>query len=312
MKTLKITLSIIVVAVIVFLALWWWIKFKERPPISLPQNPFTERIKQEIASLGDLPDSKFCKDAYIYITYLINDFHKPHPPQYPYGRLGNSQMENDQRKEYLTKELYSAYTEKFIKQAFYVFRNSEWSFADLRFIRSEYQTLRGSTYLESGSPVDKNFSDIHNIFKKYDEITDHISTCRSFSFTNYSLLARFPVDDIQNKITQTNTYLNKGLGEYVNNCTRLHNELKEIPQALFVAHVRYLDNKIREWSDMYMRPFHTSFNDYNNNLGQPTQSEIDALNREMYNVDNFDTEKQRLQNKWNADKQAAYEHWRRN
>jgi hypothetical protein len=304
MKTFKITLSIIVVAVIAFLVVWWLIIMSKPKPISVPENPFTNYIKQRIDSLGALPDSRFSNETYVYLTYLIDDFYRPHPPQYPYGRLGNSQMENDQRKENFTRELYSAYAEKFIRQAFYVFRGSEWDANKLQFIRSEYQTLRRSNLLVKGSPVDLEFTTIQNVLGKYDEIDGFISTCKSVSFTDNSLSARFPVSDVQDKISQTNTYLNGGLGEYVNNCTSLRNELKEITQSLFKVHIRYLDNKIRDWSHMYMH--YNTFNDYNNNLAQPIQGEINSLNKEMYNIPNFDSEKKRLQVRWDADKQAAY------
>ena len=307
MKVLKISLAVIVVATIAFFIIRSLATTVKPDEISSPINQFTGRIEQEIDSLGKLPDSKFCKDAYGNIKSLIDDFYKPHPPQYPYGRLGSTQMENDQRRENFMKELYSVYADKFIRQAFYVFRGSEWRDENLRFIRSEYQTLQKSKLLERGSPVDKKFTEIQTIFSKYDEIVGFISTCKSFSYSASGLSDRFPISDVQSKISRASTYRNNRLeNDYVNHCTRLHDELKEIPQALFKVHIRYLNNKIAQWSGLYSN--YNSQKDYSNNLGVPIQSEIDALDNKIYNAANFDNEYKKLSDKWNADKRAAYEY----
>ena len=93
--------------------------------------------------------------------------------------------------------------------------------------------------------------------------------------------------------------------EYVNNCTRLHNGLKEIPQSLFRSHVRYLDNKIENWLDMY--PYYTSQKDYSHNLYWPLKREIDDLgNSTMYNGVNVDAEYDRLIQKWSNENTKAY------
>ena len=312
MKAFKISLAIIVVAAIAFFVIQSLVITDEVKEISLPKNQFTERIEKEIDLLGKLPDSKFCKDDYNEVMSLINDFYKPHPPQYPYGRLGNTQTENDQRKENFMKELYSAYADKFIRQAFYVFRGSEWKSEDLRFIRSEYQTLQKSKLLEKGSPVDRKFVEIQTVFNKYDEIVGFISTCKNFPLPSSSGLSdRFPISNVQGKISRSSTYRNNRLeNEYVNNCTRLHDELKEIPQVLFRVHVKYLDNRIRNWSNKYSNPDFkfTSQKDYYELLGKPIQDEIDELKKNIYNVANWNSEYTRLSDKWGVDKKAAFSH----
>jgi hypothetical protein len=263
-----------------------------------PENQFTRRIEQEIDSLGKWPDSKFCKDFYKEAGYHIDDY-------YEQGRLGNTPSENDQWKENLTKNLYSAYADKFVSQAFYVFRNSEWIVEDLKFIRSEYQTLRKSKLLEKGSPVDKKLAEIQTIFSKYDEIVGFISVCRNFSYSASGLFDRFPISEAQDKISRAKIYRDSRLGnEYINHCTRLHDGLNEIPQVLFRAHVRYLDVKINNWSDMYSN--FNSQSDYANNLYKPLKNEIEALDNDIYHVANFDREYNRLSNKWSADNTNAY------
>jgi hypothetical protein len=298
MKAVKISLAVIVVAVIGFFVIRSLVTTGKVKPIDLPKNQFTERIEQEIDSLGKLPDHQFCKDFYKEVGYHIADYYKQ-------GRLGKNQSENDQWKENLTKNLFSAYADKFIKQSFYVFRDSEWDINALNFIRSEYQTLRKSPLLEHGSVVAQEFDKFQAVFEKYDEITGFISSCKWFSYSSSSLSDRFPIADVASRISRAATYRNNRLeNEYVNNCTRLHDGLKEVPQALFRAHVRYLDNKIYQWSGLY--PKYNSQSDYANNLYKPLKSEIDALDNDIYRVANFNSEYNRLSNKWSADNTKAY------
>jgi hypothetical protein len=301
MKAFKISLSVIVVAAIAFFVIQSIVNTGKTGEISLPENHFTNRITQEIDSLGKLPENKFCKDFYREVSYHIDDYAKQ-------GRLGANESENKQWKEHLTKNAYSAYVGKFISQAFYVFLNSEWKIDDLNFIRSEYQTLRKSELLEKGSPVDKEFTKIQTVFSKYDEITSFISACKNFAYSSSGLSDRFPIADMQTKISRARQYLSNSLDNaYVKNCTRLHDELKEVLQVLFRAHVKYLDNKIADWSDRYSN--YNSQSDYANNLYIPLESEIDALDNDIYNVANFDSEYKRLSDKWKEDSLEAYKYF---
>lgn len=305
MKALKIILAAIVLGAIIFFVILSLATTNKLKEIPAAKNQFTERIEKEIDSLGKLPDSKFCKDTYDNVMFLIDDYFKPHPPQYPYGRLGNTQLENDQWKENLTKNLYSAYADKFIRQAFYVFRYTEWKIEDLQFIRSEYQILRKSNLLKNGSPVDKKFTEIQTVFSKYDEIAGFISTSNGFSYSAFGLSDRFPISEVQGKISRATTFQNNHLeNEFVNSCKRLHDGLKEIPQTLFRAHVRYLDNKVSKWSDLYSN--YKSQSDYVNNLYSPLKSEIESLDNDTYKVENFDGEYKRVSDKWSADNTKAY------
>ena len=305
MKALKISLAVITIAAIAFFVIRSLVKLGDIGGISLPRNQFIERIVQEIDSLDKLPDNKFCKNFYNEVEYLINDFYKPTPPTYPYGRLGKTQTENDQWKQNLLKNLYSSYTDKFIKQAFCVFNGSDWVTDDLNFIRSEYQTLRRSPLLEKGSPVDKKFTEIQTIFSKYDEIVGFISHCKGFTFSSSKFDDNFPISDVAEKISKAKDYQNNHLhNAEVNNCIRLHDGLREIPQVLFRAHINYLDSKISYWSDMY--PKCKSHTDYVNTLNRPLKNEIEALNNSIYNISSYDREYKRLLEKWSEDNKKAF------
>lgn len=305
MKTLKISLAVIVGAAIIIFIFRSLVFTSDPKKIALAKNPFTDRIEKEIESLSKLPESKFCKETFDNVQYLILDYYKPNPPKYPNGRLGKTQSENDQWKENLTKNLYSVYADKFISQALFVFRGTEWKVEDLHFIRNEYQTLQKSKLLQKGSPVDKKFREIQNIINKYDEIAGFISRCKGFSYSASGLSDHFPLSEIQGKISRAATYQNNSSENgYVDRCKRLHDGLKEIPQELFSAHVRYLDNKINQWSDLYSN--YNSQSDYVNNLYKPIKSEIDALDNDIYHTGNFDNEYDRLSSKWSADNSRAY------
>ncbi|MDR0754237.1 MAG: hypothetical protein LBF04_02500 [Prevotellaceae bacterium] len=298
MKALKISLAVIVAAAITTGIIMWITSIGKVKEISLPKNQFTAKIEQEIEQLSQMSDNKFCKEFYNEIAYQIKDFHKQ-------NRFGNNQSENDQWKENLEKNLYSSYTDKFIKQAFVVFQGSEWKPDDLKFIQAEKNELKKSKLLVVGSPVDKEFTTIQTALNKYNEIVGFISSCKGLGYSGSTLSDRFPLADVQSKISRAASLRKNRLeNEYVNHCIRLHNDLKEIPQNLFRLHVKYLDHKIDYWSGMYSN--YNSQRDYANNLYIPLKAEINMLDNDIYNVGNFDSEQSRLLNKWSADNTNAY------
>lgn len=309
MKTIKISLAIIVIAAITFAVVRGIVSPPPPPPpTSLPTNDFTAKIEQEIETLKEKPESGFCKAYYDGVKYDINTY-------FDDNRLGKDKADtlgNRLNKEYYENQLYSAYAEKFIAQAFFVFRSSRWELEDLKFIRSEYRALQSqgrlSGMLESNGTVDKKFKKIESIFAKYDEITGFISACNDFSYSGNDLSSSFPVSEVQSKLLQAQTYLNNNMeNEYVKNDTRLKDKLKEIPQVLFDGHTRYLDRKIIHWSGFYEN--YNSQKDYKNNLYDPLKGEIDAMNEDTYKVSNFSNEYRRLLEKLNADANAAYNHF---
>jgi hypothetical protein len=308
MNKLKITLSILVVAAI-GAGIFFWIKsIKEPEKVKASENQFTRKIKQEIEQLKAKPDNWFCKDFYQEVAYHINDFYKPLPPKFPYGRFGTTQSENDQWKENLESNLYFAYTEKFIKQAKTVFRGSEWRPADLKFIQVEKNELKKSKFLVAGSPLDNDFANIQSTLNKYNEIVSFISSCKGFVYTKAELRDHFPVSDVQGKIARASSLRNNHLeNEFANKCSRLHDGLTEIPQYLFGAHVRYLDDKISSRSGMYS--YYNSQSEYANIFYKPLKAQVDELDNDIYNVSNFDSEYNRLTKKLDSDSQRAYNYF---
>lgn len=298
MKSIKI--SIVAIAIVVIgIAIIFNTQSTDTPEeVKASQNQFTAKIEQKIDSLKMKPDNKFCANYYNEIAFEINEF-------YRLDRFGKNQLENDQWKENLEKDLYAAYVEKFIKQAITVFRGSDWTSENLKFIQTEKNKLKKSKLLVIGSPVDKDFTIIQTSLDKYNEIVSFISSCKDFSFTETDLSARFPIDVIQSKISRAESLIQNHLeNEFVNNCIRLHDGLKGIPESLFRAHVSYLDNKINNWSGMYLN--YNSQSDYSNSLYKPLKAEIETLDNDIYNVSNFDSEYERLLKKWSDDNNKAY------
>ncbi len=298
MKTVKTSLVILFTAAIGAGILFWLTSLKEVDKVKAPENLFTGKIQQEIENLNKESVMSFSNVYFNEIQLQINEFYKQ-------GRFSENQIENDQWREILEKRLYSAYSAKFIRQALYVFSKPEWRHAELKIIQADLTKLRSSEFLEKDSPVDKDFVKIQEVLNKYYEITRFISSCNVFTYSGMNLSDRFPTADVTEKILHAERLLNNNLeNSYINNCTWLHNELKEIPENLFRKHVEYLDNKIDEWSEMY--PNFISQSDYSNNLYLPIIYEIGELNNDIYKVAYFDNAYNELLQKWRADNTKAY------
>lgn len=306
MKKVKIALAVIVVVAIIIASIRGCMKVGNPDSIQgLDKKENIKNIEDKIESLKLGQEYFFCKDLYEEIKYYIED-------DYINNRLSKNQSENDQWKKNLSTQLYSAYTEKFIQQSFYVFGGSEWDMKKLNFIRSEYQILQKEGYLtgmlEKNSNPDKKLNEIKIILKKYDEIAGFLNSCNAFSFTSDDLNEEFPISSVQTKIIRSKELLkNKLENNYVKNCERLKKELNKVPQILFNAHVKYLDNKITSLGGQYVN--NTSQKDYSDNLFSPLKTEIDMLYNDIYKGINIDIEYNKLETKLNEESSAAYKHF---
>ena len=273
MKKVKITLAVIVVAVIIVAAVTGYISRIIVPPIDQPENQFRNKIDEKIYLLKKMPESSFCQESYKEIKYYIED-------DYTNNRLGKTQSENDELKVILSSNLYVAYSGKFIDQAFYIFNDSQWDSKKLNFIRTEYQALQKNGLHEKNTKTEKDLNEIKNILAKYNEILGFINSCKAFKFSNYELNSEFLIY-VEKYISRSKEYLENNLeNNYVKNCARLKTDLSEVPQILFKAHVNYLDNKITQWKGKYNINCKTQ-KEYND-LSQLLKAEIEKLNSEIY------------------------------
>lgn len=275
MKIVKIILALAVIVTIgVFI--WKWVVVIDEPKIITPPiNQFTEKIQSEIDSLKQMPANTFCQKFYHDIQYLIIDYHQKR-------FLSNNVNDNNQWQEILSNNLYAAYAQKFVEQALLVFSRSQWKNDDLKFIRSELVTLHSSPFLDLSGPVANSFSSINTILAKYDEITDFIFACNSFSYSNYELGISFP--DVSVRIQKARAYLANNLdNQYVNNCAQLKKGLQEIPKNLFDKNVRYLQIKINNHGGRYAEFNYQS--DYSRAIYTPLKNQIDNLNNDTYGIE---------------------------
>lgn len=277
MTKVKIITALVVVGFIVFFLVKSIVQSPkdvaiERPPT----NQFTTRIEKEIDSLSKAPITVFCKQSYEDIRYRINDYYKQ-------KFLGETAKDNEQWKEILSKNLYTAYAPKFAEQALYVFNGSEWLTTDLNFIRKEVNVLQRSNYLEGGSTVDSSFSTIRTVLSKYDEIAGFVAGCNSFTYSDYAIASHFPLSEVSEKIQRAVTYISNELDNvYVNNCTRLKDGLRGVPEKLFGKHFNYMDSKIRNNSDRFRIYDYQS--DYSKEIYIPLKTQVEELTNEVYGV----------------------------
>jgi hypothetical protein len=304
MKAIKIIFAIAVVAVAGYFIWNSLITVKPPQPVKLATNQYTERIEKEIDSLHNTGINVFCKEFYGDILYRLNDYHQ-------HGFLGGTAADNDQWQEILSKDLYTAYASKFVEQALYVFKGSEWRITDLSFIRKEANELRQSSFLERQSAVDSSFGNVRTILKKYDEIEGFIYTCHNYEFSDYDLNAIFPITDVISKIQRSKNYLGNRLdNRYVYNCLRLKDGLHGIPNKLFDTHVNYLSVKVSRHSGEYAKYDYQS--DYSKSIYEPLKNQISQLDNSVYGIaeDAFGIIYIGLTNSLAADNRKAADHFR--
>lgn len=302
MKTIKIVVAILAIVVIIGSIIYMAGASNQDPPKpQLPVNQFTEKISSQIKAIMDRSDNAFCKDSYDEVKYLIDDYSNAQ-------RLGENAADstgNVQNRSYFFKQLYSVYVEKFIAQAFHVFKGTTWAESKISFINNECKALKAegktNSYLEPNGEADKKLNEIMHIIIKYNEIMAFLNKCQGFHYHNTELSARFPVNTAQDLISQSKTYLN-GNG-YVKNCTHLTSALKNVPQTVYKAHINYLSRKIDHWSGMY--EYYNTQIDYRNNLYDPLKTEVIAVRSAHYDV-SVDSDIDRLINKLNSDAARAY------
>lgn len=306
MKAFKITVVSVVIMFITFFMMRSIVNQEDQNYISSPSNQFTQRIEFEIDSFEMFPKNVFCNIYYSEVLSRINEFYRA-------GKFGNTEFENKQLNDNYIKRLYSKYTELFISQVYYIFRNSEWKQEDLKLIKNEIsmlktQKLNNKILLEDGTPTDDEFHKIEGVLKKYDEIVNFIATNKQFSYTETDLMLSYPISKVDSILSRSKYLLNNKLeNAFVNNCNRLKDELREMPQVLFNEHVKYLDNKIRFWSGKYSN--YSTQAEYRANLYDNLKNEINSLDNNLYSVSSFNDEYARISRLLDKDSAEAYKYF---
>ena len=321
MKVIKISIAVLAVAAIgVFV--WLGIKPTKCEKCNKPltecvclididsDNPFVKNIAQKIDELQSKPVNKFCKKDYDEIKFDIAEKNKK--SQFGSGKEGEKWHQS------LSVNLFRVYAAKFIDQAFYVFQNNEWKKEDLEIIDIETARLQTDTNHSADDAFEPKFKEIRQIYNKYMEVVKFIMNANSLPHYGTGLSDHFPVAEVQRKMSEAKTLRDNHLGnEYVNNCTRLHDRLKEIPQNLFNAHVKYLDDKIDKFVKKYSDPEYnfTSQAEYARILNKPIQDEIEVINNGVYanfiNSEDIESKYDYLSNAWAFDNRNANDYFRK-
>jgi hypothetical protein len=300
MKTIKISITVLVLGLISFGIFYWFQNTSKPSEVAVAENQFTKRINQDILAIDTLPNNRFSKNIYSQISALISEFHTN-------NKLGSTAIENDQWKEILESNLYSKYSDKFITQSLSVLNGNVWKEEDLQFIQDEKNSLIKSSYLSNGSPLFNDLVKIQAALNKYYDISNFIDASRNFEFLATDVTVKFPITDINYKISEAQRLLAASLeNELVNNCTRLHDGLNAIPGILFDRHIYYLENKITVNSGQFHN--FASQTEYSKKLYLPIKLEIDQLSEGSYASSNFDQVYQDLLSKWSYDNSRAFYH----
>lgn len=264
---IKIVLPVVAVAIIGALVWKNWDKIVRPGEITPPKNQEVEGIQQDIEALDKMPANTFCVSTYEEIAYKIRDDREN-------KLLGEKDSDNERWAEILSKRLHAAYSSKFVRQAWYVFKGTTWNTGDIKTIKSQTEKLMKSQYLENGTALYDSLAQIQKILKEYDNLTGFIASCQGYSFQDNGLGVYFP--DMRDRITRSKTKPSYP----VSNCTRIGEGLSKIPAALFKKHKNYLLNKIAKYGSTFSD--YDSYKDFQEQVCNPLNNQIRDLNNRNY------------------------------
>ncbi|MCO5278274.1 MAG: hypothetical protein M9911_09825 [Saprospiraceae bacterium] len=261
----------------------------------------TKGIYRAIDSIKNLPTILESKKLYDLITYQIDDGYKG-------VRLGKDSLENTQMRENLESTAFSEYASKVLGRSLYTLNDTLWTPIDLQAIKVAINSLQSSNLLESGSEVASNFDKILISLDKYYKVYNFISNCKEFNFDDYSISAIFPTDKVEEDIANLESYKNEiDSDPYLKNCLKLSRWLEDIPTVYYHKNLKYLDMKIKKWSNKCS--LYVDLNDYLNNLHKPIYQDIRLLSNDLYHIDSkeFEMDWNLKFDQWNLEKVRAIE-----
>lgn len=190
-------------------------------------QPSTEKeqtVKKDIQDkIIDAPNSKFCTKEYDDIFNAIDLFFQNEPTN----------------KKTYTNELQYAYTDKFVKQAMYVFDRNDWRDSDIRTIKDEYKRCIGF------SPDNVDLKSINSILNEYNKLKDY-NTAVSNACRQRPNCNNLYVEDNWD-LEKTNYLINnipsadtKAKNSPVYKTTRKD----KVEERLKIAHKKFIDDKM--------------------------------------------------------------------
>lgn len=248
-------------------------KTEELEEVTLTDNKFINEINGLIDDVKNSAVAKFSKEDYDKIVYLIEEYHD--------NNKISAQWSSNLRKkaEYI-------YFEKFIKEADYVFNQSNWSKSDIAFIRDEHKRLNNSAYLQEKAGLQP----IKRVLSEYDAIQSFLAKAKSFANSNAitSMKQSFDMPTVDNYMSEANSKLKTS--SKVKNNQQLMSELKNVPKLMYQKHLVFLNEKVKKTKT---EPY-SKYNDYNsfyNGVCQPIFDDINdfkSVSKQKYNVTSND------------------------
>lgn len=192
----------------------------------------TEKERKVIKDIQDkitnAPDTKFCPQAYDDVLKTINLF-----------------FENEAtNKKTYTNELRYAYTEKFVKQATYVFDRNEWKSSDISTIRKELKRCL------SFSPNNDELKKITTILNEYDKLlkfNSEVSQACSQQPKCLTINSNYLYTDDDWEVTKTNELMSRipsANTKAKNSPTYQNTRKQKVEQRLKFAHKKFVDTKM--------------------------------------------------------------------
>lgn len=266
------------------------------------KNVHIQKINTDIGELSNMSPNQFSKSSYKDILYRIEEAHEQR-------LLGTSVSDNLRWKKILMKNLFSRYVTQFLKESMYVFENNTWKVDKVKFINKEHKVLKASEYMDANSDIATKLNKISAILTKYYEINKFLIDCNAFKHEIYSIDEQYP--DVSDKLNKAKRYLNNKLdNRYVNNCTRIKDKLKKIPDVMYQKHIKYLDNKLlfrlgESWKN------YPNQREYAEKLYKPLEEQLLLLEDDVYGV-SYDDDLEALLKKLSNNANDAHTYYKAN
>lgn len=235
-------------------------KTEDVEEVTLTDNKFINEINKRIDEIKNSEKNYFSKEQYAEIIYLINEYEKN-------NKISTQWSSN------LRKKLEYVYFDKFIKEANYVFNQSNWSSSDIKFIREETSRLVKSEFLQETSGLNP----IQRVLKEYDEIKAFLARAKSFSHSN-------SVSSMNQKFD------NKTVGDYINeskakaktsslvkNNQDLIKNLKNIQSWMYQKHLNFFEAKLNKAKSEGYSKYDEDYNRFYNGVCQPMFEDINEF-----------------------------------
>lgn len=279
-------LKAFIIATTFVIMTFWVIKYNNKAPIKPPKvnqadSPL-DLIQDDIERFKNLPSNKFSsvRDEYVKLNFQIKDLHqrkKLHP---------TDNVKNDEHYELLKKKLFFVYAAIFNKLAFFVFNNNIWKEEDLKYIQKELLVLSNDRWSKENPVLNQEWRTISQILKDYNDLQDFIRG-GNYNYLDFSNIhTRFPYDEANRKFLLALEKKSNPGNPRLKNCTRLMNDLNNVPNMLYSSHVLFMHRKLDgSWNRYKDYTYKSIFKEF---VLRPLRRDIEEFELIDYRSQNYD------------------------